>query len=134
MASDRWRLPLAGLFTVSGVAHFVRPGPFASIVPSLLGPPRPWVFVSGVLELACAAGLAGPRATRRRAAYASAGLLVAVFPANVYMAWLALRDPTAGHTYQALVMARLPLQVPLVLAALSVARGLRPLNRQSGSA
>lgn len=120
MASDRWRLPLASLFGVSGVAHFARPGPFESIVPPFLGPALPWVLASGAAELACAAGLVGP--LRRGAAWASAGLLLTVFPANVYMAWVALRDPEASRVYQALVLARLPLQVPLVLAALSVAR------------
>ncbi len=121
--TDRWRLPLAGLFSISSVAHFVRPDGFASIVPPFLGPALPWVYASGVGELACAVGLLLPSTTaRRRTAYASAMLLVVVFPANLWMAWEACRDADAGTVYRAVVLARLPLQVPLVLAARSVAR------------
>ena len=57
MRNDRWRLGLAALFTISGTAHFVAPKPFAGIVPPLLGSSLPWVYASGVAELACAAGL-----------------------------------------------------------------------------
>jgi uncharacterized membrane protein len=75
-----------------------------------------------VAELLCAAGLAVPR-TRRVAAWATAALFVAVFPANVTMAL----DATDRSTlYQAGVWARLPLQVPLIVWAVSIARSARP--------
>ena len=53
-------------------------------MPRVLPDHRALVYVSGVAELLCAAGLLVP-ATRRPAGYASAALLVAVFPANVQM-------------------------------------------------
>lgn len=115
-----WK-PLAAVLGVAGALHFVRPQTYASIVPAQLGDPMPWVYASGVAELACAAGLAAAR-TRRGAALATAVLFVAVFPANVQMAVTALRSDSASTLTQAVSLARLPLQVPLVLWALAVRR------------
>lgn len=127
-----WRLPLAGLLAAAGVAHIVRPGPFEGIVPPWLGAPGPWVLVSGAAELGCAAALLAPGPdARRRGALAAAGLLVVVFPANVSMAWSAFAEPSSPG-YRALTLARLPLQVPPVLAALSVARAAREASAPVG--
>jgi uncharacterized membrane protein len=110
-------LALATLLAAAGVTHFARPGFYAPIVPAQLGDPLPWVYVSGAAELACAAGVAVPR-TRRAAAWATAALFVAVFPANVVMA-LDVADRSIA--YRAVTYARLPGQVPLVLWAVWVA-------------
>jgi uncharacterized membrane protein len=118
--SPSWR-PIAGLLAVAGIGHFVVPRPFESIVPRALGDPKPWVAASGVAELACAAALATPR-TRRFAGLACAALFVAVFPANVQMTVTALRSERASTAYRAATIARLPLQVPLVVQALRIAR------------
>jgi uncharacterized membrane protein len=110
---------LAGLLAAAGAAHFAVPRQFDAIVPrSLPGSPRAWTYASGVAELALAAGVALPR-TRRAAAHAAAGFFVGVFPANVKMA-LDWRDRPAPQRTAA--FARLPLQLPLVLWARSVAR------------
>ncbi len=76
---------------------------------------------SGVAEIACAAGLSVTR-SRRLAALASAGLLVAVFPGNVHQASSALRSSRASRRYRAATLARLPVQAPLVAWAVRVAR------------
>lgn len=116
------RLPawlLTGLLGAGGVIHFAVPGPYDGLIPSFLpGSPRLWTYGSGVLELAIGAAVAHPT-TRRRGAQAAALLFVAVFPANIKMAidWSDRSLPA-----QAIAYARLPLQVPLVLWALSVAR------------
>ena len=116
-------IALAGLFLTSGAMHFVRPEPFESIVPKRLPSRRALVYVSGAAEIACAVGLLVPR-TRRVAGLASAALLVAVFPANVTMTGQAKRrldrDPkdTARQGYLAATVARLPLQWPMIRAAL----------------
>ncbi len=89
------------------------PQVFEPLVPPWLPARREIVLVSGVAELACAAGLLLP-ATRRTAALASAALLVAVFPGNLQMAWAARGRRPA---YRAATLARLPLQVPLVRTA-----------------
>ena len=106
---------LAGVLLGAGLTHFVRPGFYDALVAPLLpGSARAWVYGSGVVELAVGAAVAAP-ATRRRGALAAA-LIVAVFPGNVYMAF----EPGDVPRWAALL--RLPLQVPLVLWALHVAR------------
>src|SRR5829696_6332435 len=75
---------LAAVFVTSGILHFARPEPFESMVPKQLPSRRALVYASGAAEIACAVGLLIPR-TRRVAGFASAALLVAVFPANVAM-------------------------------------------------
>nr|WP_223190339.1 hypothetical protein [Streptomyces sp. TRM68416] len=111
---------LAGLLATAGVAHFAAPRQFDAIVPrSLPGTPRTWTYVSGAAELALAAGIALPR-TRKTAARAAAAFFVGVFPANVKMAVDYRHRPAPAR---AAALGRLPLQVPLVLWARSVARG-----------
>ena len=119
MTNARGALPLAGLLATSGVLHFLTPKPFDSIVPrSLPGRPRTWTLLSGAAELAVAAAVAHP-GTRRLGGLAAAGLFAAVFPANVKMA-MDWRD--APPARRAIAYGRLPLQIPLVLWGLRVAR------------
>ncbi|MTB86795.1 DoxX family protein [Aeromicrobium senzhongii] len=108
-------------FAVSGVVHLVRPQTFERIVPRFLPRRRDLVLVSGVAELVCAAAVLAPR-TRRVGALASAGLLAAVFPANVQMAVDVVGSRRASPAFKAGVLARLPLQWPLIRAALNLAR------------
>jgi|tagenome__1003787_1003787.scaffolds.fasta_scaffold20277923_2 uncharacterized membrane protein len=112
---------LALLLAGSGVLHFAVPKPYESIVPRALGNPKPWVQVSGAAELLCAAGLAFAP-TRRLAGLASAGLFVAIYPANLDMAARAMRSPKASTAQKAALIARLPLQIPLVVRSLRLAR------------
>jgi uncharacterized membrane protein len=92
------------------------PKPYEKIVPPQLGHARTFVLASGAAELACAALLVAPP-TRRLGALLSAGLFVAVFPANLYAVTIMSHRLT-----RAAAIARLPLQVPMVAAALKVAR------------
>ncbi|MBA4608654.1 hypothetical protein H1W00_09220 [Aeromicrobium sp. Marseille-Q0843] len=111
-------------FAVSGVIHLVRPEVFERIVPRFLPRHRELVLASGVAELVCAAAVIAPP-TRRIGALASAGLLAAVFPANVQMAVDVVGSRRASPAYKAGVVARLPLQWPLIRAALNLARSGR---------
>jgi uncharacterized membrane protein len=116
---------LAALFVTSGATHLVKPGVFEPLVPRALPRRREIVYASGVAELVCAAGLLHRR-TRRYAGWASAALLLAVFPGNVQMSVShgrrAQRRGTAaaGATFAG-TLARLPMQVPLIRAALRAA-------------
>lgn len=111
---------LAALFATSGILHLVRPQVFQTIVPRRLPAPRGIVYASGVAEVACAVGLSHP-ATRRAAGFASAALLVAVFPGNVQMALTEGKRAGTGTGSRArhvATLARLPLQIPLIRTAL----------------
>ncbi|MDQ3430790.1 MAG: DoxX family protein [Actinomycetota bacterium] len=119
---ERWRsvspYALAVLLAAAGVTHFAVPDAYVRILPPALPAPRALVYLSGVGELACAVGLLLPR-TRRVAGWATAALFVVVLPANVQMA---LDSGDRSLAYQVAVWARLPLQVPLVVWAVSLAR------------
>ncbi|WP_017590664.1 DoxX family protein [Nocardiopsis ganjiahuensis] len=109
-------LALGGLFVGAGVLHFVAPEPFEAIMPRRLPAHRAFVYGSGAVELVCGAGLL----TRRKwAGPASAALLLAVWPANVRMAL----DSGSGRLpavadNKVLAWGRVPLQIPLIWAAL----------------
>lgn len=120
MRRPGWR-PLALLLGGSGVLHLVKPQIYEALVPRRLGAARTWVIGSGIAEIACAAGLSASR-SRRPAAFASAGLLVVVFPGNIQHAVTAMRSARASTGYRAGTLARLPVQAPLVAWALRIAR------------
>jgi uncharacterized membrane protein len=102
---------LAISFLVSGTAHFLTTESFVKIVPPALPAPRTLVYVSGVFELLGAIGLLIP-ATRTAAAYGLIALLVAVFPANIYMAFAAEKFKAFAPAWA--LWARLPLQFVLI--------------------
>jgi uncharacterized membrane protein len=107
-------------FAVSGVVHLVRPEAYEPLMPAWVPAHREVILASGLAELACAAGLALP-ATRRMAGWASAALLVGVYPGNVKMAVDASR--TNNTAFKVAAFGRLPFQIPMVRAALKAARG-----------
>lgn len=114
------RALLVFLFVGSGVSHFVRPEPFMAIVPPYLPAPRALVYISGAFEILGGVGLLIP-ALRRWAGIGLVALLIAVFPANIYMAAndVPLGDvdvPWWGHAI------RLPLQAVLIALVIWVSR------------
>lgn len=111
---------VVGAFAASGTVHLARPRTFEPLMPSWVPRHREVILASGVAELVCAAGLLHPR-TRRAAGWASAALLVAVFPGNLKMADDARRS--GDPVFRALAVGRLPLQLPMVRGALRAARG-----------
>ena len=106
---------LAALLVGAGALHFVTPGSYERLIPPFLPAPRAWIYASGLAEVVCGVLVALPR-TRRLGGLAAAGLFVAVFPGNVYLAF----EP--GDLPRWAAIARLPLQVPLVLWGVQVAR------------
>lgn len=124
-AADAAALRLATLLGGAGVLHFVAPGPFDGQVPHILpGAPRTYTYVSGVAEIALAAGLAVP-STRKLSGAATAAFFVAVFPANIQMAMTWLASEKTSTAMKVGVVARLPLQIPLITEALKVYRDAR---------
>jgi uncharacterized membrane protein len=80
-----FRVLLAVAFVSVGTLHFVRPGPFTQIVPPYLPWPLALVYISGFFEVLGGCGILVPR-LRRAAGWGLIALLIAVFPANIYMA------------------------------------------------
>ena len=112
----RWpQLGLAALFATSGTLHLVTPALFLRMMPPMLPQPDALVFLSGIAELVCAGGLVRGD---RWAGPASAAVLLAVFPGNIQMALDAANDPSTDPWWMAALWLRLPLQVPLIWAAL----------------
>lgn len=128
-ARSRSAWGLSALLSSSAVVHFLRPETFTGIVPSWVpGTAEQVVYASGAAELAVGVLVAYPR-TRRLGGYAAAGLLVAVFPANIKMALDGGAGGAGGGGFfgsAAFAYARLPVQIPLVLWAWYVAGRLRP--------
>jgi uncharacterized membrane protein len=125
-AQRKARLGLAATMIGMGALHVVKPDPFEKIVPRQLGEPRRLVYASGVAELASGALLL-TRRTSRFGGYLAAATMVSVFPANVQMVLDAGTEHQAmpkvpTPLYRVAGLARLPLQVPMVLRALRVAR------------
>jgi uncharacterized membrane protein len=120
MSRLRRRAPkaLAVIFATSGLVHLVRPQSFAAIMPRAI-PERQHknlIYLSGVAELLCAAGLI-KRTTW--AAPASVALLVGVFPAHIQMVLDAGTGRNPGLADNAAVAwGRMPLQLPMIWAAL----------------
>ncbi len=102
------KVGFAGLFVAAGVAHFTNTEAFMKIMPPSLPWHRELVQLSGVAEIAGGVGLLIPQ-TSRAAALGLAALLIAVFPANVYMATAGVK--LGGFPSQPwMAWARLPLQ------------------------
>lgn len=106
----------------SGILHFVVPQFYRRIVPHALGHEQEIVLLSGAVEIACATMMVVPR-TRRLGGWLTAALLLAVWPANVQQAFDGLPySPTGPLSSRALLWLRLPLQIPMILVAVNVAR------------
>jgi len=78
----RWLF--AALFVAAGVNHFVSPNFYLKIMPPYLPWHRELVLISGVFEVLLGVMLLIP-STSRLAAWGLIALLVAVFPANIYV-------------------------------------------------
>ncbi len=92
-------------FGLAGISHLIRPGFFIQIVPPMFPDPGMLVFISGICEIAGGFGLLIPP-LRRAAGWGLIGLLIAVYPANFYMAG----HPEQFHIAPWILWARLPFQ------------------------
>ncbi len=94
-------------FILAGLAHFFKPAVYARAVPPQFGHPLFLVELSGACEILGAIGILMPL-LRRPAAFGLLALLVAVYPANIYMAMRP--ELFADLASPAALMLRLPLQ------------------------
>ncbi|PAP80762.1 hypothetical protein B1759_05150 [Rubrivirga sp. SAORIC476] len=110
---------LASVFIGTGLLHFLKPRMFEAIVPPSLPAPRALVLISGAAEILGGLGLLVP-AVRPWAGWGLVALLVAVFPANLYMARESERFRRLAPRW--LLLARLPLQLVLIAWVLWASR------------
>jgi uncharacterized membrane protein len=100
---------MAVLYIAAGIWHFVRPQFYLAIMPPYLPAHKALVFWSGVAEVLLGVALFVP-SLRTYAAWGIIALLIAVFPANLYMA--------TGERFAALSAwvrwGRLPIQAVLI--------------------
>ena len=119
MALSRGTKLLVGIFAASGAVHLAKPEVYEPLMPTWVPAHREVILASGVAELLCAAGLALP-ATRRLSGWASAALLLGVWPGNLQMALDSNRSSSA--LFKVAAWGRMPLQVPMIRAAVAAAR------------
>ena len=123
MTERRWEdtaaIAMGAFVLFAGVSHFTNPGFFNEIVPPWLPPSEAfWTYLSGVAEIVIAL-MVLRRGTRRAGAIAAAWLFIAVYPANLYMAWDWRDRP---WTDQIVSWGRLPFQFLFIWVAIRVAR------------
>jgi len=116
------RLLLAALFLFAGTLHLRHPDDFLPVMPPWIPYHLPCIIISGVFELLGGIGLLVPaRAVQVLTGWGLALLLVAVFPANIYMAVAHVQ--LRGLDLQPwMEWTRLPFQPLLIVAVLWVTR------------
>ncbi|GAB4040196.1 DoxX family protein [Spirosoma jeollabukense] len=73
------------VYVAAGLNHFISPKMYLAIMPPYVPAHQLMVTLSGIAEIVLGVGLLFP-ATRSLSAWGLVLLLIAVFPANVYMA------------------------------------------------
>jgi uncharacterized membrane protein len=128
---DAARIAMALALIVAGAAHLVMPTPFVQHLPTWVPQRHALIYLTGLIEIAGGLGLLGPGRWRRPVAVLIALYLVAVFPANVYVAVADVAvDGQPGGWYPWL---RLPFQALFVLWVLWSARALPSARRTAGA-
>ena len=101
------------LYIIVGIKHFVDVEYFVSIVPNYISWKKEAVFISGFFEILLGILLLFHK-TRKLAAWGIIMLLIAVFPANIYLYVSEIpRDILNISKIDALI--RMPFQIPLII-------------------
>jgi len=111
----------SGLLFGAGFLHFLHEPSFRRIVPKALPFRKCIVLASGVMEMTFAILLwvkKGQQITSKLLAL----FMIAVFPANVYMAIKKIAFKPGEKANALVLWLRLPLQIPLIIGALKVGR------------
>ena len=97
---------MSSFYILVGIDHFLRPGWYAQIVPPVLPYKFELVYISGIFEILFGGLLLIP-SMRYFAGWGLILLLIAVYPANIY---LALTNGAAMGTTPLIAWGRLPFQ------------------------
>jgi len=106
------RYSLTAFMIGAGTMHFVHPEFYLKIMPPYLPLHQELVFLSGICEVALGLLLLVPRYSQL-AAWGIIALLIAVFPANIYV----FQNPEVLPAPPLLHLLRLPLQGVFILGA-----------------
>ena len=121
----RWGLAVA--LVVAGVTHLVAPTPFEQHLPEWVPAAGALVAITGLIEIALGAALVLWRSERRRVGVVVALYLLAVFPANIYVAVAGIDvEGQPGGAYRWI---RLPFQVLFIAWALWSTRSPAPARK-----
>lgn len=109
---DNARIATGIAFIFTGVSHFLIPEKFMEMMPPFLPAPHFLIYLSGVFEILGGAGLTISK-IKQPAAAGLILLLLAVFPANIYVA---LNNVQLGGfmNYAIYQWLRLPMQLVLI--------------------
>ena len=104
---------MSSFYILVGIDHFLRPGWYAQIVPPVLPYKFELVYISGIFEILFGGLLLIP-SMRYFAGWGLILLLIAVYPANIY---LALTNGAAMGTTPLIAWGRLPFQFVFIALA-----------------
>ncbi|HVM02618.1 MAG TPA: hypothetical protein VM263_08095 [Acidimicrobiales bacterium] len=119
-AADHARRGLAAAMVFAGLAHLLGPAPFVQHLPEWLPARHALVYLSGVVEIGLGVALVAPAARRVLAGRALAAYLLAVWPANAYVAVAGV--DVEGQPGGAYPWLRLPFQALFIAWALWATR------------
>jgi uncharacterized membrane protein len=105
----KWILAIG--FVLAGINHFINTQFYLKIMPPVLPAPVFLIYLSGVFEIILGVMLLIPKFSRI-AAWGLIALLVAVFPANIYMA---MNTRLFTEFSPAALYLRLPMQIALIV-------------------
>jgi uncharacterized membrane protein len=101
---------MAALYIIAGINHFYKPQMYERIIPPFLGNVKTLNILAGIAEITLGIILLFED-YRTYAAWGIMALLIAIFPANIYM--LLNKKAQLGLPYSVLTL-RLPLQILLI--------------------
>ena len=104
-----------------GCQHFINPSFFLKIVPPYLAFHLELVYLSGGFEIIFGLGLLFKK-TRFYAAWGLVFLLIAVYPANIYLAFNEIPQEAINVSSFVASWVRLPIQFVLILLAYKVSK------------
>ena len=101
------------LYITIGIKHFINPDFFVAIVPPIIKWKQEIVFISGFLEIILGLLLLLNQ-TRKLAAWGIIILLIAVFPANIYLYISEIPQETLNISKNQALF-RMPFQITLII-------------------
>jgi uncharacterized membrane protein len=120
---DQMRVAAGVAFVIASLPHFFSPRAYLPMMPPFVPSPLAMIYVSGVAELAGGIGLLIPR-TARLAAWGLVAMLIAIFPANLHVAWTGTNaaglPSSPWYTWS-----RLPFQIVFIWWVLAATREAR---------